>query len=101
MPSSFGLWFSAYAETLIDDVVMLNAAFAIADQNPLGSAAGFGTSFPIDRKATTDELDFSDLKYVHSSSVINGENGCKRVRIVRTHFNAITRVISDCLSSFS
>ncbi len=63
MPSSFGLWFSAYAETLIDDVVMLNAAFAIADQNPLGSAAGFGTSFPIDRKATTDALDFSDLKY--------------------------------------
>ena len=63
MPSSFGLWFSAYAETLIDDLVMFNAAFAMADQNPLGSAAGFGTSFPIDRKATTDALEFSDLKY--------------------------------------
>ncbi len=63
MPSSFGLWFSAYAETLIDDLVMFNAAFAMADQNPLGSAAGFGTSFPIDRKATTYALEFSDLKY--------------------------------------
>ena len=63
MPSSFGLWFSAYAESLIDDVTLLNAAHQIVDQNPLGSAAGYGSSFPIDRKSTTESLEFSDLKY--------------------------------------
>ena len=63
MPSSFGLWFSAYAESLIDDVTLLNAAHQVVDQNPLGSAAGFGSSFPIDRIATTESLNFSDLKY--------------------------------------
>lgn len=63
MPSSFGLWFSAYAESLIDDVIMLNAAHKIADQNPLGSAAGYGTSFPIDRKMTTEQLGFETMKY--------------------------------------
>jgi len=63
MPSSFGLWFSAYAELLIDDVYVLNAVSKIADQNPLGSAAGYGSSFPIDRAITTKELNFSTLKY--------------------------------------
>ncbi len=62
MPSSFGMWFSAYAETLIDDITMLNAAYKIADQNPLGSAAGYGSSFPIDRDFTTKELGFGNLK---------------------------------------
>jgi len=63
MPSSFGLWFSAYAELLIDDVYMLNAVAKVVNQNPLGSAAGYGSSFPIDRELTTKELDFSTLKY--------------------------------------
>jgi argininosuccinate lyase len=63
MPSSFGLWFSAYAESLIDDMTMLNAALKIVDQNPLGSAAGYGSSFPIDRTFTTKELGFETLKY--------------------------------------
>jgi argininosuccinate lyase len=63
MPSSFGLWFSAYAELLIDDVYMLNAVSKVVDQNPLGSAAGYGSSFPIDRELTTKELDFAVLKY--------------------------------------
>jgi argininosuccinate lyase len=63
MPSSFGLWFSAYAELLIDDVYMLNAVSRVVDQNPLGSAAGYGSSFPIDRELTTKELDFATLKY--------------------------------------
>jgi len=63
MPSSFGLWFAGYAETLIDDIIMLNAAADIADQNPLGSAAGYGSSFPIDRKYTTELLGFATLKY--------------------------------------
>jgi len=63
MPSSFGLWFSAYAELLIDDVYTLQAAAKIVDQNPLGSAAGYGSSFPIDRELTTKDLGFSTLKY--------------------------------------
>lgn len=63
MPSSFGMWFSAYAESLIDDVMLLDAALAVADQNPLGSAAGYGSSFPTDRSFTTKELGFKALKY--------------------------------------
>ncbi|PCI94695.1 MAG: argininosuccinate lyase [Flavobacteriales bacterium] len=63
MPSSFGLWFSAYAESLIDDVILLNAAHKISDQNPLGSAAGYGSSFPIDRTMTTELLGFESMKY--------------------------------------
>ncbi|WP_457618738.1 argininosuccinate lyase [Lutibacter sp.] len=63
MPSSFGLWFSAYAETLIDDIYFLKAAYKVADQNPLGSAAGYGSSFPIDRDFTTKELNFETLKF--------------------------------------
>ena len=63
MPSSFGLWFSAYAESLIDDLYFVRAAQKIADQNPLGSAAGYGSSFPIDRTFTTSEMGFETLKY--------------------------------------
>ena len=63
MPSSFGLWFGAYAETLADDVRLLAAAYAIADQNPLGSAAGYGSSFPLNRTMTTELLNFSTLHY--------------------------------------
>ena len=63
MPSSFGLWFSAYAETLIDDLYLVQAAYQITDQNPLGSAAGYGSSFPIDRKFTTEEMGFQTLKH--------------------------------------
>lgn len=75
MPSSFGLWFSAYAETLIDDVYMLNATLQSVDQNPLGSAAGYGSSFPIDRELTTKELEFSKLKYnVIAAQMSRGKN---------------------------
>lgn len=63
MPSSFGLWFGAYAETLVDDMRMIVAAYDISNQNPLGSAAGYGSSFPLDRKMTTDLLEFADLHY--------------------------------------
>jgi len=63
MPSSFGLWFSAYAESLIDDLYFIEAAYKVADQNPLGSAAGYGSSFPIDRSFTTDEMGFATMKY--------------------------------------
>lgn len=63
MPSSFGLWYGAYAESLADDMIMLSAAYKIADQNPLGSAAGYGSSFPLDREMTTKLLGFSTLNY--------------------------------------
>jgi argininosuccinate lyase len=63
MPSSFGLWFGAYAESLADDMITLNAAWEIVNKNPLGSGAGFGSSFPINRKLTTALLGFEDLNY--------------------------------------
>lgn len=63
MPSSFGLWFGAYAEALADDMYMLRGAYNVTDQNPLGSAAGYGSSFPLDRQMTTDLLEFGSLDY--------------------------------------
>ncbi len=63
MPSSFGLWFGAYAEALVDDLITLEAAYRVVNKNPLGSAAGYGSSFPLDRRMTTDLLGFDDLNY--------------------------------------
>jgi len=63
MPSSFGLWFGAYAESLTDDLLLLQAAYRIADQNPLGSAAGYGSSFPLNRQMTTELLGFESMNY--------------------------------------
>jgi argininosuccinate lyase len=77
MPSSFGLWFSAYAESLVDDMIFLKAAYDIADQNPLGSAAGYGSSFPIDRQMTTEELGFRTLKY----NVVAAQMGRGKVEV--------------------
>ncbi len=61
MPSSFGLWFSAYAEGLLDDIVQLHAAYRVSNRNPLGSGAGYGSSFPLDRQMTTELLGFEGL----------------------------------------
>lgn len=63
MPSSFGLWFGAYAESLVDDLHMLKAAWSVCNKNPLGSAAGYGSSFPLNRTMTTELLGFEDLNY--------------------------------------
>lgn len=63
MPSSFGLWFGAYAESLVDDMTFLQAAFKICNRNPLGSAAGYGSSFPLNRTMTTDLLGFDSMNY--------------------------------------
>lgn len=63
MPSSFGLWFGAYAESLVDDVITLESAYRITNKNPLGSAAGYGSSFPLNRKMTTNLLGFEDLNH--------------------------------------
>lgn len=61
MPSSFGLWFGAYAESLVDDLVLMQAAYSIVNQNPLGSAAGYGSSFPLNRSMTTELLGFEGM----------------------------------------
>jgi len=63
MPSSFGLWFGAYAESLVDDIIIFKSAYDVVNKNPLGSAAGYGSSFPINRTLTTQLLGFADLNY--------------------------------------
>lgn len=63
MPSSFGLWFGAYAESLVDDLIILQGAYKVVNKNPLGSAAGYGSSFPLNRTLTTQLLGFEDLNY--------------------------------------
>ncbi len=63
MPSSFGLWLGAYAESLVDDVITLQSAYKVVNKNPLGSAAGYGSSFPLNRTMTTQLLGFDQLNY--------------------------------------
>lgn len=63
MPSSFGLWFGAYAESLVDDLQLMQAAYKVCNRNPLGSAAGYGSSFPLNRQMTTDLLGFDSMNY--------------------------------------
>jgi argininosuccinate lyase len=69
MPSSFGLWFGAYAESLADDLIILQAAYRLTNQNPLGSGAGYGSSFPLNRKLTTELLGFETLSF----NVVNAQ----------------------------
>lgn len=99
MPSSFGLWFSAYAEQLIDDVHLLNATLKIVDQNPLGSAAGYGSSFPIDRQKTTEILGFSTLKYnVIAAQLGRGKNERAIASTLGSLSNTLARFAMDiCL----
>ena len=86
MPSSFGLWFGAYAETLVDDMRLIAAAWHIAYQNPLGSSAGYGSSFPLDREMTTRLLGFEALHY----NVVAAQ--MSRGKSERTAANAIAAV---------
>jgi len=91
MPSSFGLWFGAYAESLVDDLITLQAAFEVVNKNPLGSAAGYGSSFPINRKMTTDLLGFDDLNY----NVVYAQMGRgKTERIVASALSNIAATLS-------
>ena len=97
MPSSFGLWFGAYAEALADDMYMLRGAYGVTDQNPLGSAAGYGSSFPLDRQMTTDLLGFASLDYnVVAAQLSRG----KAERAVASAIGAIALTLnkfaSDC-----
>ena len=86
MPSSFGLWFGAYAESLVDDMRMLKAAYDICNRNPLGSAAGYGSSFPLNRQMTTDLLGFDGMNY----NVVYAQMG--RGKMERTVATAIASV---------
>lgn len=99
MPSSFGLWFSAYAELLIDDVYLLNAVSKVVDQNPLGSAAGYGSSFPIDRELTTKELNFTTLKYnVVAAQLSRGKSERSIAAALGSLCNTMSRFAMDvCL----
>lgn len=90
MPSSFGLWFGAYAESLVDDVITLESAYRIVNKNPLGSAAGYGSSFPLNRRMTTDLLGFDDLNY----NVVYAQMGRgKTERIVASALSNIAATI--------
>ena len=99
MPSSFGLWFSAYAELMIDDLYLLNAGMKIVDQNPLGSAAGYGSSFPIDREFTTRELGFSNMKYnVVAAQMSRGKSERTVTSGIASLANTLSRFAMDiCL----
>jgi argininosuccinate lyase len=91
MPSSFGLWFGAYAESLVDDMQLLLAAYRIANQNPLGSAAGYGSSFPIDRQLTTDLLGFDSMNY----NVVYAQMGRGKIeKIVAFALSSIASTLS-------
>lgn len=91
MPSSFGLWFGAYAESLVDDLTTLQAAYTVVNKNPLGSAAGYGSSFPINRTLTTQLLGFDDLNY----NVVYAQMGRgKTERIVASAIGNIAATLS-------
>src|SRR5688572_2465494 len=94
MPSSFGLWFGAYAESLVDDMITVKAAYDIVNKNPLGSAAGYGSSFPINRTLTTKLLGFDDLNY----NVVYAQMG--RGKAERIVAQALSNV-ADTLSKLS
>lgn len=91
MPSSFGLWFGAYAESLVDDMTVLRAAYDVANRNPLGSAAGYGSSFPLDRDMTTRLLGFASMNY----NVVYAQMGRgKTERIVAQAIGSIAATVS-------
>jgi argininosuccinate lyase len=97
MPSSFGLWFGAYAESLVDDLEVLAAAYAVANKNPLGSGAGYGSSFPLNRTMTTELLHFSALNY---NAVYAQMTRGKTEKIVATGLAAVAATLGklamDC-----
>lgn len=91
MPSSFGLWFGAYAESLVDDLTTVQAAYQVVNKNPLGSAAGYGSSFPLNRTLTTKLLGFADLNY----NVVYAQMGRgKTERIVASALSNIASTLS-------
>ncbi len=97
MPSSFGLWFGAYAETLVDDVYSLAAAWNAVNQNPLGSAAGYGSSFPLDRDMTTSLLGFKSMNYNSISAQLSRGKSEKVVANALSLLAAtLNKLAADC-----
>jgi argininosuccinate lyase len=97
MPSSFGLWLGAYAETLVDDMQSLLAAYKIANQNPLGSAAGYGSSFPLDRQMTTELLGFETLHYnVIAAQMSRGKTEQAVAMALAAIAGTLNKLASDC-----
>jgi argininosuccinate lyase len=97
MPSSFGLWFGAYAEALADDMYMLRGAFNVTDQNPLGSAAGYGSSFPLNRQMTTDLLGFGSLDYnVVAAQLSRGRSERAVASAIGAIALTLNKFASDC-----
>ena len=97
MPSSFGMWFGAYAETLVDDLQMLLAAYRILDQNPLGSGAGYGGSFPLDREKTTELLGFATLHYNSVAAQMSRGKSEKALACAMAAFAAtLNKLAADC-----
>ena len=97
MPSSFGLWFGAYAEALADDMYMLRGAFNVTNQNPLGSAAGYGSSFPLDRNMTTELLDFGSLDYnVVAAQLSRGKSERAVASAIGAVALTLNKFASDC-----
>ncbi len=97
MPSSFGLWFGAYAETLIDDMRLVAAAWHIADQNPLGSAAGYGSSFPLDREMTTRLLGFAEMHFnVVAAQMSRGKSERAAANAIAAVAATVGRLAMDC-----
>ena len=97
MPSSFGLWFGAYAEALADDMYMLRGAYNVTDQNPLGSAAGYGSSFPLDRQMTTDLLGFGSLDYnVVAAQLSRGKSERAVASAIGTIALTLNKFAADC-----
>ena len=91
MPSSFGLWFAAYAESLVDDLIVMQAAYRVCNRNPLGSAAGYGSSFPLNRTQTTDSLGFETMDY----NVVYAQMGRgKTERIVASAITSIAATLA-------
>ncbi|MCI1779668.1 MAG: argininosuccinate lyase [Bacteroidales bacterium] len=97
MPSSFGMWFGAYAEALIDDMYMLAGAYRVIDQNPLGSAAGYGNSFPLDREMTTSLLGFSSLNYNSVAAQLSRGKTEKALAAAMSQIaSTLNRFAADC-----
>lgn len=97
MPSSFGLWFGAYAESLCDDLELLLAAHRVADKNPLGSAAGYGASFPVDREMTTDALGFAALNVnVVYAQMTRGKSEKTAATTLAAIAATLSRLAMDC-----
>ncbi len=97
MPSSFGLWFGAYAETLIDDMYMLFGAYRVVNQNPLGSAAGYGSSFPLDRDMTTSLLGFASMNYnVVAAQMSRGKSEKAIASALSSLATTLNKLSADC-----